>query len=300
MPTSRSVIVVLNAAAGSARGISDIEGQIVDLFRAVAVDAEVVTLRAGQNPTDTAREASEHVDVVVAAGGDGTVSGVAAGLVGGRAALGVIPLGTLNHFAKDLGVPFDLAEAVGVVAAGHLVRVDVGTVNDRIFVNNSSIGIYPDIVQERDALQRGGRRKWPAFAIATARVLRRHDGVTVTIEVNGRVHRWRTPFVFVGNNEYEIDGRQIGGRTSLHSGRLFVYLAPRARVRDLPLLMVNALLGRAGESPAFEIVATTELTLRTAPDEPIRVAMDGEVETLTTPLQFHIRAGALSVVVPPR
>ena len=146
---------------------------------------EIVTLRPGQNPTEAARAASAHAAIVVAAGGDGTVSSVAAGGLDSPAALGILPLGTLNHFAKDLRLPLDLPEAVGVIAAAHIGTVDVGTVNDRVFINNSSIGVYPDIVQEREALRRQGHRKWPAMAIATLRVLRHYRGMTVRIEVEG-------------------------------------------------------------------------------------------------------------------
>ena len=135
--------------------------------------------------------------------------------------------------------------------------------NDRIFVNNSSIGLYPDIVEEREALRRQGHRKWPAMAIATLRVLRRYRGVTVRIDVDGRQRNWQTPFVFVGNNEYAIDGIRLGARARLDQGKLFVYLAPRARARDLPMLLAKALVGRASQSGAFEIVAATELTIDT-------------------------------------
>ena len=271
---------------------------MVDLFRALGCAAEIIQLRAGQDPTDAAREASTRVSIVVAGGGDGTVSGVAAGIIGSPAALGILPLGTLNHFAKDLRIPLDLPQAVAVVAARHLARVDVGQVNDRVFINNSSIGLYPGIVEEREALRRQGHRKWPAMAIATFRVLRRYRGVTVRIDVDGHQRIWRTPFVFVGNDEYAIDGIRLGARERLDQGKLFVYLAPRARTRDLPMLLAKALVGRAGQSGAFEIVAATELTIDTGRARRIRVALDGEVITMSTPLRYRTCPGALQVVVP--
>ena len=255
-------------------------------------------VRARARPEEAAREASARASIVVAAGGDGTVSGVAAGIVGSQAALGVLPLGTLNHFAKDLHIPLDLPEAVAVVAARHIERVDVGQVNDRVFINNSSIGLYPSIVEEREALRRQGHRKWPAMAIATFRVLRRYRGVTVRIDVDGRRRTWRTPFVFVGNNEYAIDGIRLGARARLDQGKLFVYLAPRTRTRDLPMLLAKALIGRASQSGAFEIVPATELTHRHRQGRRLRVAVDGEVMTMSTPLTYRTRPRALQVVVP--
>jgi diacylglycerol kinase family enzyme len=298
MPLPGSIAVILNASAGTAEKHTGLDRGLADLFRASGCEVEIVVLRAGQDPTQAARDARARASIVVAGGGDGTVSGVAAGLAGTPVALGVLPLGTLNHFARDLQIPLDLRQAVAVVAARHVVRVDVGQVNDRVFVNNSSIGIYPDIVQERDVLRRQGHGKWPAMAIAALHVLRRHRGVTVGIEADGRRRTWRTPFVFVGNNEYTIEGIRSGGRARLDRGKLFVYVAPRARTRDLPMLVAKALVGRASQSGAFEIVPATELTINTRAARPIRVAADGEVMTMSTPLRYRTCPGALQVVVP--
>ena len=295
MPPS-SIAVVLNAAAGAAKARRGIDSELTDLFRAAGRDAEIITLSRGQNPADAARNLSAHADIVVAAGGDGTVSGVAAGVFGSGAALGVLPLGTFNHFAKDLHLPLDLPAAVEVVAAGHTGQVDVGRVNDRLFLNNSSLGVYPDIVEEREALRGRGTRKWPAMAIATLRVLRRYRGMIVTIEVEGRARSWRTPFVVVSNNEYAIDGLQIGARTRLDAGRLFVYMSPRSRTRDLPVLVVKAVAGRASRSGAFEIIAATEVRIDARPRH-LHVAIDGEVVTLRTPLLYQSWPGALRVVL---
>lgn len=292
------IAVILNVSAGTAQRHPNLDAEVGDLFRASGCDAEIVILRRGQSPTDAARHASVRASIVVAGGGDGTVSGVVAGMLGSPAALGVLPLGTLNHFARDLGIPIDLRDAVAVVAARHTVRVDVGQVNDRVFINNCSIGLYPNIVEERERLRREGHFKWPAMAIATLRVLRRYRGVAVRIGVGGLQRTWRTPFVFVGNNEYAIEGFQLGVRARLDQGQLFVYLTPRTRTRDLPMLFARALAGRAGESGAFEIVAATDLSIETRVVSRIRVAVDGEIVPMRTPLRFSTRPGALPVVVP--
>ncbi len=291
------ITVILNPSSGSIRSKSPIDTELRQLFREAGHDVVIIPLAPGQSATDVAREASRNASIVVAAGGDGTVSRVTAGILGSQAALGILPLGTLNHFAKDLGIPLGLHEAVAVVAAGHVQCVDVGQVNDRPFINNSSIGIYPDIVHTREELRQSGHRKWTAMALATLRVLRRYRGVTVAIDVDGDVRTWRTPFVFVGNNEYAIDGRRIGARSRLDAGRLFVYLSPRMRSRDLPMLLAKALLGRAGRSGAFEIVSATDLRIHTR-KATRRVAFDGEVARMSTPLRYRISSRALRVVLP--
>lgn len=293
-----SIVVILNAGAGTLSSRPAIAAEVRDLFRAAGREAEIIPLQPGQNPMEAARAASARAAIVVAGGGDGTVSGVAAGVVDSPAALGVLPLGTLNHFAKDLRLPLDLPKAVDVIAAAHIRTVDVGTVNDRVFINNSSIGVYPDIVQEREALRKLGYRKWPAMAIATVRVLRRYPGMIVKIEVNGQVRSWQTPFVVVGNNEYAIDGFQVGARARLDAGRLFVYVSPRSRARDIPVLLAKAIAGQASASGAFEIIAAAQATIDTRRPRHIPVAIDGEIVTLGTPLSYQSRPGALRVVVP--
>jgi diacylglycerol kinase family enzyme len=136
------------------------------------------------------------------------------------------------------------------------------------------------------------------MAIATLRILRRYRGVTVRMDVHGRQKNWQTPFVLIGNNEYAIDGIRLGSKARVDQGKLFIYLAPRARTRDLPMLVAKALVARARQSGAFEIVAATELTIDTRTARLIRVAVDGEVARMTTPLRYRTCPGALQVVVP--
>jgi diacylglycerol kinase family enzyme len=299
MLAAPSITVILNAAAGTALGRLAMDAQIADLFRAAGRDdVEIVKLRDGQDPIAAARSASTRASIVVAAGGDGTVSSVATGIFQTQAALGILPLGTLNHFARDLRIPFDLSQAVAIVCAGRIGPVDVGQVNDHLFVNNSSIGIYPSIVDAREALRRQGHRKWPAMVIATARVLRRYRGVRVTIAAGGRRRTWRSPFVFVGNNEYTIDGIGLGARATLDAGMLFVYLTPRVRARHLPILLLKALAGHARQSGEFEIVSASELWIETSRRRYLAVAFDGEVKKMQTALHYRARAMALRVVLP--
>src|SRR4051812_6153306 len=127
-------------------------------------------------------------------GGDGTVS-AAAGLIAGTGIpLGILPLGTLNHFARDTGIPFDLEEAAAVIAANRVRLVDIGDVNGRTFVNNSSIGIYPQIVFGREKLRKTGPLgKWPAMFLALLRVLRRLTARRLRVRAGGTEQTVRTP-----------------------------------------------------------------------------------------------------------
>ena len=298
MPPPDPIAVILNAGAGTAMGRPNIAAELVDLFRAAGRHASISMLHPGHDPNVLIKQASAGAAIVAAAGGDGTVRSVASAVLGSPAALGILPLGTLNHFARDLRIPFDLHQAIAVVAAGRIGHVDVGMANDRVFVNNSSIGIYPSIVDAREALRRQGHRKWAAMAIATLRVLRHYRGVKVSLDIDGRQRTRRTPFVFVGNNAYAIDGIGLGARARLDEGRLFVYLTPRLRARDLPLLLAKALIGRASESGEFEIVPAREMWIHRSRSQRVHVAFDGEVTTMHTPLHFRSHPKALRVVLP--
>ena len=298
MARRTAVAVILNRSAGAAKSQPDIERDLRDLFRAAGCDVEIADCQSGQALRETVGRVRESADVVAAAGGDGTVSGIAAALHGTATPLGVLPLGTLNHFARDLRIPSDLRQAVAAIAANNVDAIDVGEVNGRVFVNNVSIGVYPDIVQERLALQRSGYRKWPAMALATLRVLRRYPGVTVRIDADGVHETRRTPFVVVGNNEYAIDGIRVGARARLDGGLLFIYLAPRLHARDLPVLVAEAVAGRARASGALEIVPARDLSMEAAFARTIHIGLDGEVVTASSPLRFHLRPRALNVVVP--
>jgi diacylglycerol kinase family enzyme len=272
--------------------------RLTELFQAANVSVRIVTPGSPAESEEAARAGvAAGARAVVAAGGDGTVHTVASALVGSETPLGVLPLGTLNHFAKDLGIPIDLDQAVATIAGGRVTSVDVGQVNDRIFVNNSSIGLYPNIVIERERLRSLGYRKWTAFAVASMRILRRYRGVVVRLELDNRTETVRTPFLFVGNNEYQIDGIRMGGRTRLDRGQLFACLAPRIHTRDLPKVFARAVMGRAGPDP-LESFDTRELHVETLERRRIRVALDGEVVSMRTPLAYRVRPLALKVLVP--
>lgn len=292
------ITVILNPAARDGQ-IDNIRSQLADLFGAAGIPLRLVSFGSGAEAVDAARRAAEAGDdAVVAAGGDGTISTIASVLAGSDMPMGVLPLGTLNHFAKDLGLPVDLGEAVKTIASRRTVKVDVGEVNGRIFLNNSSIGIYPDIVTEREALRRRGYRKWTAFAVATARILRHYRGLVVKITGGGPAETARTPFLLVGNNEYQIEGIHLGDRPRLNGGRLSAYHAPRIHARELPRLLVSALAGRARENHILESFLARELLVETPGRRSLRVALDGEVVRMTAPLHYRIRPLALRVIVP--
>ena len=235
--------------------------------------------------------------VVVAAGGDGTVNTIASSLVGTAKILGVLPTGTLNHFAKDLRLPLDLPDAIETIAKGNTAVVDVGEVNGHVFVNNSSLGLYPHIVEEREKQQRLGTGKWSAFFWAMLSVLRRYPFVDVQLTLEGLSVERRTPFVFVGNNRCEMEGFNIGARSRLDANELSLYTTRQISRMGLLVLGLRALFKRLRYDSDFLDATAREIWIHSR-HRRLRVALDGEVRVLTPPLHYRIVPQSLRVIVP--
>lgn len=289
---SAGITVIVNESSGAA-------GQGAALEDAVAregLNVQIVRV-AGPEILEAADRAAAAGHVLVAAGGDGTVSSVASVAARTGSMFGVIPLGTLNHFARDAGIPLDLDKAVATIAAGHTRTLDVADMNGRMFLNNASLGLYPRLVWEREAAESRGRGKWIAFAIALLRTWRRYPTVAVRMMVDGAALVRRTPFIFIGNGEYRAEGLGIGTRASLSGGRLSVYLAPECGRFEILALPLRALAGRLTADVKFESSYASEISIDTNwPSIPI--ALDGELATARPPIHFGIRPRALRTIVP--
>lgn len=293
------VVFLINGSSGT---LSD-DGSRQELTSLIAeafAGAEVVVVSAGDDIARLAKEAIDRgISMVVAGGGDGTINAVASMVAGTDTVLGVLPLGTLNHFAKDLGIPLGIEAAIQVLRTGHLAMIDIGQVNERIFLNNAGLGLYPDSVFLRKAEQRRGFAKLPAAVLAAIVELLHYRRLTVHVSVNGRQLLRTTPMVFVGNNEYELARVGIPSRSRLDAGRLCLCIPhPEGRLRLL-LLMVRTLLGRLHPGSDFDSLLTEALSIRSR-HRHLRITIDGEAGHLATPLHFRIRPGALRVAVPTR
>lgn len=262
------------------------------------MEAEIRRLKGSDLRSAAEEAARSDADVVVAGGGDGTLSTVAGVLAGTQKPMGILPLGTLNHFAKDLGIPLDVAEAARVVAAGHVRNVDVGQVNDRVFVNNSSLGLYPLMVLDRDRRQaRDGAGKWQAMSFALLRVFRLFPLVTVRLTTDEGVAVRRAPLVFVGNNRYELNLFDIGSRVCIDKGELSLYVANAHTRWGMLKLVVRAILGRLEQSRDFDSFCLSGCLIETRRRR-IHVAVDGEVIELPSPLEYRTRPAGLRVCLP--
>jgi diacylglycerol kinase family enzyme len=303
------VAVIINAHAGGGHA-QELAQRVTDGFHQHQVEANVTLAADGAALIDAARTALEDgADIIVAGGGDGSVNAVASVVSGSEAAFGVLPLGTLNHFAKDLNIPLALDDAIRNIVEGRRQAIDTGEVNGVLFINNSSLGLYPDIVRDREKQQsRLGRGKWLAFCWAAMGALRRYPFLDVRMDIkdddNAESHRRRTPFVFIGNNEYLMDGLNIGKRNSLSEGKLSLYVCHRTGRLGLIRLALHALFGRLLQARDFDMLSAAEIEIDTRHHhgqhriKRLRVATDGEVTIMQTPLVYRIRPASLTVIVP--
>lgn len=297
------VLGIINGSAGAGDDAS--REELTSLIRSVLPDARVVFPAQPAETPGLVREAvARGARLVLAGGGDGTVNMVAGAVVGSGATMAVLPLGTLNHFARDLGIPSDMAAALRVAAAGHVTAVDLGEVNGRPFINNSALGLYPGIVglTERSAPSRPRYFKRLTRMLrlvrATARVLARYHLLRIRVDSQGKQMARTTPAVFIGNNEYVMEGLKAGRRERLDAGRLSLVIAHQRRAVPLLWSGLRHLAGFHRRPDDFERVQVTELRIET-PHRHLDVTLDGELLRLEAPLHYRIRPGALRVAVPP-
>lgn len=295
------VRAILNRKSGAAARKSgeELAGEVADAFAAHRVEADV-RLVGPDGLSAAFREAAsaEGLDAVVAGGGDGTLSCAAGHLAGTGRPLGVLPLGTLNHFARDAGIPAALGEAVAAIAGGRVRSVDVAEANGRVFVNNSAIGLYPHMVRDREAQrQRLGRSKRFAMLSASLRTLRHFRRHRLTIDLGGLRAPLRTPLLFVGNNLYDTSLLSLGRRARIDGGELCIY-APEVRGRrHFVGLGLRSLFGLTRQRDFVSLTGIEEALVRSARPA-LHVSMDGETVVMETPIAYRIRPGALRLIVP--
>ena len=292
----KRAITLVNKSGGSfTEGIAE---RIGEALAAAGVDSEIVLVEG----KDCAARAADHVkkgaELIIAAGGDGTMGSVAGELAGSKAVMGIMPLGTLNHFARDLGIPFDIAEAAKVIAQAKTRKVDIAEVNGHTFINNASIGLYPLMVMDRDGQRkRLGRSKRLAMLVASLRTMARFHSRRLTLSTDGGEAKVDTPLLFVGNNDYQVALPSAGRREALDDGELCVMVM---RSKSLPGFLAaigRALIGIKRREEMVRVSGVKELKVD-SPRSHLSVAMDGETVSLKPPLVFRIRPGALNVIAP--
>jgi diacylglycerol kinase family enzyme len=300
----KRVIALLNSGAGvfSHTLASHVEGALKASFAHHGLSADIGFIDGNDLRhavlAALGRVKRGEADAIVIGGGDGSLRGAASVLAGTEIPLGIVPLGTRNHFAKDLGIPLRLEEAVAKIAAGRVRKVDLAEVNGETFVNNSSIGIYPYMVIDRERRRTRHRlAKWMAMVPAFFRMMRHFPRRRLRISGEGFERPYRTPCLFVGNNKYAMELFTTRRRKRLDSGKLWLYVVKPREPLEFFWMVCRLCFGRmdqARDLDRFEL-AEAEVSAKTSR---LPVALDGEVEIMHTPLRYRAWPGALTVIAP--
>ena len=295
--------VVLNAGSGH----SETElrcSTIRDVLGEAGRTCHLEIVEDAADLADTARrmaqQAKENDGVLVAAGGDGTINTVAHQAVLAGCPFGVLPQGTFNYFGRTHGIPEDLAEAVHAMLRAEVQPVQVGLLNNKIFLVNASVGLYPRLLEEREHDKRQyGRSRFVAFLSAIKMALRPHRHLRISLELDGKERHLRTTTLFVGNNRLQME--QVGMEQlteAVEEGQL-VALAPKPMGKHGLLgLLVRGALGRLGDGDVVAF-AFKRMTVRTPAlygRKRLKVAADGEVSQMATPFEFRVLEGKLRLL----
>src|SRR3954447_24655748 len=292
------VPVLINRGGGAATADSEIAEKVAAALVAAGVQGDVELVDGGECEVRCRAVAERGDPLLIVGGGDGTIAAAASALVGTGTLLGILPLGTLNHFARDLAIPTALDEAAKLIAAGTERRVDVAQMNNRIFINNSAIGLYPLMVLDRD-LQRKrlGRSKRLAMIVASARTLARFGHQRLTLTVNDEKERIDTPLLFVGNNNYRVDLGAPGRRESIADGQLCVMVMRQKTRRGFVAATIRALFNSTRDDDLEQIDGVERLRVSSWRSV-LPISLDGEVVGIAPPLDYKIRKKALRVIAP--
>lgn len=252
-----------------------------------------------------ARQAAAADGVLVAAGGDGTINAVARQAIRHACAFGVLPQGTFNYFARTHGIPEDLQDAVHALLSARLRPVQVGMVNDQVFLVNASIGLYPKLLEERELDKaQFGRSRLVAALSALKTLLSPHRRLRLILQIDGKRQRLRTATFFVGNNRLQME--QIGIpplSAALEDGQLAA-VAPRTKGKfGMLWLLLHGLLGKMGRLNQADELTTfsfrqIQVKVRTLSRRRIKVATDGEVTLMSNPLEFRVLEQQLLLLKP--
>lgn len=285
-----SFLLVVNPSSGSSGG--DLAGRAIRELD----DVRTLELREGVDVRDGVMRGLQEGRIIVACGGDGTVNAVAQHIAGTDGVIGVLPAGTLNHFARDLGLE-DPVAALDALGGGRVARVDVGRSGDRVFVNNMSLGLYPELVRERERRE-DELGRWPALVLSAAFTLARFRPVEGSIAADGDRRALAAAIVFIGNNRFSTSPGSIGARERLDEGVLDVRIVPlpagfRGRSRFAwAVARAHPFNGRVVRTDAKQV----EVRLRGGPRA---VAFDGEGDEQLEDVRAVVQPGALRVLVPP-
>ena len=296
--------IVINARSGHYD--ADAEREVMArVFKDAGREFEFLQINEPSEITSLARRAVELArtrgGVVVAAGGDGTINAVASAVLGSGCPFGVLPQGTFNYFGRTHAIPQDTQAAATALVGASISPVQVGKVNGQVFLVNASVGLYPQLLEDREAWKKQlGRSRVVAFASGLATLLRSQIQLQLQIESAGQTTALRTPTLVICNNHLQL--AQVGiaekDTEAVEHGRLAGVVVRPIGTLALFGLLIRGLLGRLGDAENIDSFSFRRLTVTPKRRRRIKVATDGEVTWMRPPLVFEVASEPLLLLVP--
>ena len=295
---SAKVCVVMNRGSGKKKHV-ELRAMLNERLAPACGSFELRESRKGSDLPALARKvAAEGFDLVIAAGGDGTQSAVAGALVDRDAVMGVLPGGTFNYFARDLGVGETVEEALDTILEARVEAVDVGDVNGLIFLNNVSLGAYPQILKTREGIyKRWGRSRMAAYWSVLVALRRLRRPMQLVARVDGQESRYTSALVFVARSAYQLDSFGLEGAEEIRRGEFAVLIAKAKHPLPLMRSALRMAMGKSAKNDDFDLILTDELTIET-PKRRQLIAHDGEKTALESPFRLKVRHDGLKVLLP--
>lgn len=299
MPAVRNVCVILNERSGD-HSEGDRRARISALLDEAGIESKIAVPSGDEDLVAFARKSLEQsgAEMLVAAGGDGTIAAVAAASHDAGVPMGVIPQGTFNYFARGLEIPEDMEGAIEVLATGRLHDMPLGEVNGEVFLNNTSLGVYPLILQRRESIyERWGRSRLAAYWSVILALTGFRRPLKLRLTLDGREERLRTPLAFVAKSAYQLERFNLDGADAIRDGHFALFTAKGERSIDLVRTALKLAGGSAQNGSDFDLQIARDITIHTGRKHTL-VARDGEKTLMKTPIRIRLRDAPLQVMVP--
>ena len=289
--------VIMNRDSGAADKAA-LTTEIETAFKAHGWQTDFILAGRHDLHNQTQQVVAQAPGAIVVAGGDGTINTVASTCVEAKRPLGLIPAGTFNYVSRNLGVPTEVAQAVAVITNGWVRQVDIGEINGRIFLNNAGIGLYAQMLERREQdKRRFGRRRLVAFFSGMRSLLSSHPQYAVELVADGQTARHLTTTVFFGCNALQLEDFNVTAAECLRHQKLAVLVLKLHSRWEVTVAACAALLGRLDEASTTEAFCASSIRVQTR-RRTLKVAIDGEIVLLRSPLDVTLRPGALQVFAP--
>jgi YegS/Rv2252/BmrU family lipid kinase len=243
-------------------------------------------------------QSSESIGVIVAAGGDGTLNAVAKALLGSNIPLGILPLGTFNYVARVLNIPIDIMQAAEVIATGQIRSIHVAKINDQIYLNNASLGLYPLFIQRRELYNaKFGRFPLHAYTSGLDVLIRDRKELKLEVEVDGKTYPVKTPLIFFGNNQLQLAEMKLRIAKCAEQGQVAGVVVAKSDKLTLFRMLLQLIRGELEQAPDVYSFAADDVKVFSR-REKLTVALDGEIVEMRPPLHITVQKNAVNIMVP--